>query len=180
MLELGPLGNNRHSLTTQERKTSPKSGGRTVPTKRLFKENAPFIFFIFNGVVCSNTLFSNTSALTNSLLFKENSTCKILEHHVLSNTSGFQFRGPLARTNFLSALCGLPTKRKFWAGNPCGNPVKNFGQALQVLEEQALPHQHPARTSMTKLRSENFRADLSCPHNHIQKNLQATQLQLEF
>ena len=27
---------------------------------------------------------------------------------VCSNTSGFQFSGPLARTNFLSALCGLP------------------------------------------------------------------------
>ena len=36
------------------------------------------------------------------------STCKILEHLFWSNTSGFQFWGPLARTNFLSALCGPP------------------------------------------------------------------------
>ena len=30
----------------------------------------------FDGVVCSNTLFSNTSALTDSLLFRANSTCQ--------------------------------------------------------------------------------------------------------
>ena len=33
-------------------------------------------------------------------------TGQILEHLVWSNTSGFQFSGPLARTNVLSALCG--------------------------------------------------------------------------
>ena len=71
----------------------------------------PPSFLDLNGVVCSNTLFSNTSALTSSLLFRGNSTCKILEHLVWSNTSGFQFWGPLARTNFLLALCGLPIKR---------------------------------------------------------------------
>ena len=31
-----------------------------------------------------------------------------LEHLVWSNTAGLQFLGPLARTDFLSALCGLP------------------------------------------------------------------------
>ena len=117
-------------------------GGRTVPTKRLFKENAPFqqtrvypyplgagsarpnpkmgapdqenplflgfsvlggglrpwsqtmvsegarpwgrvdpetvtlSFLHFSGAVCSNTLFSNTSALSNSLLLSANSTRK--------------------------------------------------------------------------------------------------------
>ena len=65
------------------------------------------LHFHSNGVVCSNTLFSNASALTNSLLSRANSTCKVLEQLVWSNTSGLQFRGPLARTNFLSALCGL-------------------------------------------------------------------------
>ena len=69
----------------------------------------PFIFLNLNGAVCSNTLFSNTAALTSSLLFRATSTCKILEHLIWSNISGFQFWGPLARTNFLSALCGLPT-----------------------------------------------------------------------
>ena len=67
----------------------------------------PPSFFHFNGFVCSSTLFANTSALTNSLLFRANSTCKVLEHLVWSNASGFQFWGPLARTNILSALCGL-------------------------------------------------------------------------
>ena len=63
----------------------------------------------FNGVVCSNPLFSNTFVLTNSLSCRACSTySKVLEHLVWSSTSGFQFWGPLARTNFLLALCGLP------------------------------------------------------------------------
>ena len=36
----------------------------------------PLHFLHFNGDVCSNNLFSNTSALTNSVLFRANSTCK--------------------------------------------------------------------------------------------------------
>ena len=80
-------------------------------TEMMMKSGVPRHFLQFYRAVCSNTLFSNTSALTNSLLFRSNSTCKFLEHLVLSNTSGFQFCGPLARTNFLSALCGLPNKR---------------------------------------------------------------------
>ena len=77
--------------------------------KRVVQGKCPLHFLNLNGVVCSNTLFSNTSALTSSLLFRGNSTGKILEHLVWSNTSGFQFLGPLARTNYLSALCGLPS-----------------------------------------------------------------------
>ena len=76
--------------------------------QRVVQGKCPLHFLNLNGVVCSNTLFSNTSALPSSLLFWGNSTCKILEHLVCSNTSGFQFWGPLARTNFLSALYGLP------------------------------------------------------------------------
>ena len=76
--------------------------------QRVVQGKCPLHFLNLNGVVCSNTLFSNTSALTSSLLFWGNSTCNVLEHLVWSNTSGFQFWGPLARTNFLSALCGLP------------------------------------------------------------------------
>ena len=83
-----------------------------LPKKRIVQGKCPLHFLNFNGVVCSNTLFSNTSALTSSLLFRGNSTCNILEHLVWSNTSGFQFWGPLARTNFLSAVCGLPKSRK--------------------------------------------------------------------
>ena len=76
--------------------------------QRVVQGKCPLNFLNLNGVICSNTLFSNTSALTSSLLFWGNSTCEILEHLVFSNTSGFQFWGPLARTNFLSAPCGLP------------------------------------------------------------------------
>ena len=60
--------------------------------QRVVQGKCPLHFLNLNGVVCSNTLFSNTSALTSS--------------------TGFQFWGPLARTNFLSALCGLPTIKK--------------------------------------------------------------------
>ena len=77
--------------------------------KKVVQGKCPLHFLHFSGVVCSNTLFSNTSALTNSLLLRANSTCNVLEHLVWSNTSRFQFWGPLARTNLLSALCGLPT-----------------------------------------------------------------------
>ena len=54
--------------------------------KKVVQGKCPLHFLHFNGVVCSKTLFSNTSALTNSLLFRVNSTCKgsrtprLLEH----------------------------------------------------------------------------------------------------
>ena len=87
----------------------------------------PPSFLHFNLAGCSNTLFSNTSALTTSLLLRANSTRKILEHLVWSNTSGFRFWGPLARTNFLSALCGPPIREEnatqtynFRAGSQAG------------------------------------------------------------
>ena len=71
----------------------------------------PLHFLHFNGVVCSNTLFSNNSALTISLLFRANSTCKgSRTPRLVENTSGFRFWGPLARTNVCLALCGLPRK----------------------------------------------------------------------
>ena len=91
----------------------------------------PLHFLNSNGVVCSNTLF-----LTSSLLFRGNSTCKILEHLVWSNTSGFQFWGPLAQTNFLSALCGLPTfassslEASQWASTKKGLKVGGVGAGV--------------------------------------------------
>ena len=77
-------------------------------TKRSLKEIPPSFLHV-NGVVCSNTLFLNTSALTSSLLFGQILRAKVLKHLVWSNTCGFQFGGSLARRNFLSALCGLPS-----------------------------------------------------------------------
>ena len=82
------------------------SGGRTIPTKRLFKENAPLIFFILMGPF-ARTLFSRTLLPWPILCYSGQILhVKVLEHLVLSNTSGFQFLGPLARTHFLSTLCG--------------------------------------------------------------------------
>ena len=91
--------------------------------QRVVQGKCPLHFLNFNRAVCSNTLFSNTSALTSSLLFRGNSTCKILEHLVWSNTSGFQFWGPLARTNLLSALCGLPIGGKSIFADPQKIPL---------------------------------------------------------
>ena len=68
----------------------------------------PFIFFILMGSF-ARTLFSRT------LLPWQMLCCPVqilhekdLEHLLWSNTSGFQSLGPLARTNFMPALCGLP------------------------------------------------------------------------
>ena len=44
--------------------------------QKVVQGKCPLHVLDFNGVVCSNTLFSNTSALTNSLLFRANSTRK--------------------------------------------------------------------------------------------------------
>ena len=44
--------------------------------QKVVQGKCPLHLLHFNGAVCSNTLFSNTSALTNSLLFRANSTCK--------------------------------------------------------------------------------------------------------
>ena len=75
---------------------------------KVVQGKCPFHFLHSNGAVCSNTPLSNTSALTNSLFFRQILRAKLLDHLVWSNTSRFQFWGPLARMNVLSPLCGLP------------------------------------------------------------------------
>ena len=83
------------------------SRGRTVPAKGLFKENAPFIFFVSMGSF-ARTLFSRTLLPWPVLRYSGQFLhAKALEHLVWSNTSGIQFWEPLARTDFLSALYGL-------------------------------------------------------------------------
>ena len=77
--------------------------------QKVVQGKCPLLFANFNGAVCSNTLFSNDFCLnTNPLLFRGNSTCKGSRTLIWSNASGFQFWGPLARTKFQSARCGLP------------------------------------------------------------------------
>ena len=105
----------RSNLATRASPLFQEAAQFLPKVQRVVQGKCPLHFVNLNGVVCSNTLFSNTSALTSSLSFWGNSTCKILEHLVCSNTSGFQFWGPLARTNFLSAQCGLPTSPRWWA-----------------------------------------------------------------
>ena len=84
------------------------SRGRPKSLRKKSFNSCPYHFLHFNGVVGSNTLFSNASALTNSLLFRANSTCKssrtrrLVEH----------FWVPILRAScsnkLLSAVCGLP------------------------------------------------------------------------
>ena len=107
---IGPFGGSVAATPLLRTGNCRKIRGPHSSYQRVVQGKCPLHFLNLNGVVCSNTLFSNTSALTSSLLFWGNSTRKILEHLVCSNTSGFQFWGPLARTNFLSALCGLPKR----------------------------------------------------------------------
>ena len=84
------------------------SGSRTAPTKRLFKENAPFILFFWMGLF-ARTLFSRT-LLSWPILCHSGQILhsKVLDHPVWSNASGFRFWGPLARTYFCLVPCGLP------------------------------------------------------------------------
>ena len=57
----------------------------------------------------ARTLFSRTLLPLPVLPYSgQNLHAEVLEHLVWSNASGFRFWGPLAQTNFLSALCGLP------------------------------------------------------------------------
>ena len=71
--------------------------------------------------------------------------------------------GPKCRKSLKNQERKFSPKRKFLAGCPCGHPAKNFGQALEILEKQAIWNGHPARTSIEKLRSEKLRADFLFP-----------------
>ena len=53
---------------------------------------------------------------------------------------------------------------KFSAGRPCGHPAKNFGQALQILENKHFGTDMPRGRPRKKLRSERLRADFSFPN----------------
>ena len=69
----------------------------------------PSSFVKFNGVVCSNTLFSNTSVLTNSLSFRAMSTFKGSRTLRLVEHFWVPLLGASCSNKLLSALCGLPT-----------------------------------------------------------------------
>ena len=78
--------------------------------QKVVQGKCPLHFFILMEPFARTLFFSNTSALTNSLLVcRTNSTCKIPEHLVWLNTSRFQSWGPLA------ALCSLPMKGTLWS-----------------------------------------------------------------
>ena len=70
----------------------------------------PFIVFVLMGSF-ARTPFSRTLPCRPILCHSGHILhSKVFEHLVWSNTSGFQFWGPLARTNIWSALRGLPTQ----------------------------------------------------------------------
>ena len=76
--------------------------------KKVVQGKGPLLFFILVGSF-ARTLFSRTH-LPYAILCYSGQTlhAKVFKHLLWSNTSGFQFWGPLAPTNILSALCGLP------------------------------------------------------------------------
>ena len=80
------------------------SGGRKIPTKSWLKEVPPIHFVNFNGAVCSNDLFSNTSVLTDSQSFQGSSACQGSQTPCWAEHFCVPILGPLPRTNFCLAL----------------------------------------------------------------------------
>ena len=113
-----------HKIDDQHRKC--KKWGWCVPKgptivrrphstyQKVVQGKRPLQFLRFTGAVCSNTIFSNNSALASSLLpvFRANSSCKSSRTPRLVEHFWFQFWGPLARTTVLSALCSQPRLKK--------------------------------------------------------------------
>ena len=101
--------------------------------QKVVQGNLPPSFLHFIGAVGSNTLFSNTSALTNSLLFRANSTCKGSRTPRFVEHFWVPILGLLAQTNFLSALRGLPNP---WNPKIChmekSRAEKTNSETLQV------------------------------------------------
>ena len=94
-------------------------------------------FAHFSGVVCSNTLLSNTSVLTDSLLFRGNATCKGSRTPRLLKHFCVPILGPLARTNFWSAPCSLPMLA--WAKRRACVKVSLASSFLSGLNSAKLP-----------------------------------------
>ena len=75
--------------------------------QKVVQGKCPLNFLRFNGAICSNTLFSNTSALTNALLFRANLHAKVLEHLVWS-LLGSNFGGRLLEHIFCRHFAAFP------------------------------------------------------------------------
>ena len=92
---------------------NPTLRGPHSTYQKVLQGKCPLHFLHYiNGVVCSNTLFSNTSALTISLLFKANSTSDYMQR--FSNTSfgrtlpGSNFGGLLLEQTFCRHSAAFP------------------------------------------------------------------------
>ena len=88
-----------------------RSGGRTATSKRLFKEYAPFILLVLMGPF-ARALFSRT-LLSWPILCHSGQILSTFKGswkpHLVENF-WVPILGPLARTNFWLALCGLPNR----------------------------------------------------------------------
>ena len=71
--------------------------------QKVVQGKSPLHFLHFYGVVCLKALFSNTSALTNSLFFMANSACKgsrtprLVEHFRVPNFGGLLLEQTICR-----------------------------------------------------------------------------------
>ena len=86
---------------------------------------------------------SSGPCLVNVSHFSSNFILKALVSFFNQNSVNFQQR------NF-------SPKRKFLAGYPCGHPAKNFGQALQILEEEAFCTEIPRGRPQKNFGLKNF------------------------
>ena len=105
------------------------SGGRHSSYKRVVQGKCPLHFLNLNGVVCSNTLFSNASALTSSLLFREILHAKVLEHLGLVE----HFLVPILVASCSNKLFvgTVRPSQLFWLRIPCLNLPKSSQGAHQ-------------------------------------------------
>ena len=101
------------------------------------------------------------------LVLNPQQTCPFQKSHIyLCDCNAFEKYRDAAPICIATVIRNEQSARRQSFGpdvRPCGRPVKNFRQAIQVLEKQkqASWHGHHARTSMTKLRSEELRAGFS-------------------
>ena len=89
--------------------------------QRVVPRKMPPSFLHFYGANCSNTLFLNTSALTNSLLFRANSTCKVsqtprLVEHFWVTILGAIFLEQIFCRHFAAFPNGVPLRKSHGAG----------------------------------------------------------------
>ena len=122
--------------------------------QKVVQGKCPLHFVHFNGVVCPNTLFSNTFVLTNSLLFRANSTCKgsrtprLVEHFLHFYFGGLLLEQALLGTLWPSHFRNPHSQynRILWETSPSSPPE----EARIVMWRSSLKARNPEKIKVTK------------------------------